>query len=121
MDVFDKGDTRGGVKSITVVLLCCDYMGYVCCKAMTGPAFHRLILAARLDMASGKTAVLQVREEAAIHDLNQALVQLSKLQAKIQASANEWLQLNYDRLVRPWGCSRRLRHCSGACVEVRLV
>ena len=99
VDVFDKGDTRGGVKSITVILLCCDYQGYICCKAMTGPAFHRLVLAAKLDMSTGKTAT-QVREEAAIHDLNQAPVQLSKLQAKIQASADEWLELNHDRLVR---------------------
>ena len=60
VEVFDKGDVRGGQKSMTAVILCCDYDGYVCCKGMTVPALQRLILAAKQDMSTGKSATARV-------------------------------------------------------------
>ena len=77
VEVFDAGDVRGGAKSPTVLVLSQDYAGRVCCKAMTGPAFQRLVLCARADMAAGASA-RQVREAAAIPGLDQKPVKLSK-------------------------------------------
>lgn len=99
VEVFDKGDIRGGQKSMTAVVLCCDYEGYVCAKGITVPALQRLYQAAKVDMSTSQTA-LQVREEAAVHDLQQAPVELSKLQEHIQSSADVWLEELYVRLVR---------------------
>ena len=46
---------------------------------MTGPAFQRLVLCAKADMADGSSS-RQVREAAAIPGLDQKPVKLSKLQ-----------------------------------------
>ena len=48
-----------------------------------------MIHCAKVDMSTGRTA-MQVREEAAVHDLQQAPVELSKLQEHIQQSADVW-------------------------------
>ena len=100
VEVFDVGDVRGSKKSKTVLVLAADYQGYVCCKALTGPSFQRLQLAANLEMQDG-TSALAVREAAAISGLDQSPVALAPIQSHIQDAANAWMVEHYDRLVRP--------------------